>query len=125
MLAEKITSQSSGAGNIITLSQKLGQNVFPAGNINFSSTYIQSMGNEPKVVGQIFALKKDVMSKPIKGDNGVYVVVVDLINEPPAPADLTGTQKQVADARKQRSDYEVFNALKENANVVDNRGKFY
>jgi len=125
MLAEKITSQSSGGVDIMALAQKLGQNIFPAGNINFSSTYVQGMGNEPKVVGQIFALKKDQMSKPIKGDNGVYVVVVDLINEPPAPTDLAFAQKQVADGRKQRSDYEVFNALKEKANVVDNRGKFY
>jgi len=125
MLTEKITAQSSGNVRFEDLAQKLGQNVFPAGNINFASTYVQSMGNEPKVIGQIFSLKQGQMSKPIKGDNGVYVIVVDLVNEPPAPTDLAQNQKQVADGRKQRSDYEVFNALKEKANVVDNRGRFY
>jgi len=57
--------------------------------------------------------------------NGVFVVSVDKFNEPAEQKDFSIQQKQVADQHKQRSEYEVFNALKEKANVEDNRGKFY
>ena len=70
-------------------------------------------------------MKPGQVSKPILGDAAVFVVSVDKFTEPAATKDYSANQKQLADQRKQRSEYEVFNALKEKANVEDNRGKFY
>lgn len=125
ILLEKINAQLSGASTVDALAGKLGQAPFPVENVSFSSSYIQGIGNEPRVLGTVFALTPGKLSKPIKGENGIYVVIVDKFNEPAPQTDVTTTQKQLADSRKQRSEYEVFNALKEKANVIDNRGKFY
>jgi peptidyl-prolyl cis-trans isomerase D len=125
MLAEKFKTQAAGATTIDAMAQKLNTTPLTADNVTFANNYIQGLGNEPKVLGTIFSMKAGQTSQAIKGDNGVYVVSIDKFNEPAATVDFSGQQKQVADQRKQRSEYEVANALKEKAKVEDNRGKFY
>jgi peptidyl-prolyl cis-trans isomerase D len=124
-LIEQYNSKAAGATTIDAIGQKLNLPVTPADNVTFSNPYLQGIGNEPRMVGTIFAMKAGQTSKPIRGENGVFIVAVDKINEPAATKDYSSNQKQLADQRKQRSDYEVFNALKEKAKVEDNRGKFY
>ena len=124
-LIEQFNTKAAGAATIDAISQKMNLPVTPADNITFANPYLQGVGNEPRLVGTVFAMKAGQTSKPIRGDNAVYIVTVDKFNEPAATKDFSGNQKQIADQRKQRSDYEVFNALKEKAKVEDNRGKFY
>ena len=123
MLVEKFNKL--GATTIEAAAQKLGVAPIDADNINLSNTYLPASGNEPRVVGTAFALKAGQLSKPIKGDNGVYMVTVKSFTEPAASKDYEANRKQLLDQRKGRSEYEVYNALKEKANIEDNRGKFY
>jgi peptidyl-prolyl cis-trans isomerase D len=123
MLAEKI--KASGATTVDAIAQKMGLTPVTADNVTFANNYIQGLGNEPKVLGTIFSMKAGTTSQVIKGDNGVYVVNVERFNEPPANADFAAMQKQVADQRKQRSEYEIQTALKEKMGVEDYRGRFY
>jgi peptidyl-prolyl cis-trans isomerase D len=125
ILIEKMNTQSAGASTIDAVATKLGQSPFPAENVSFSSGYVQGIGNEPRVIGTAFAMTPGKISKAIKGENGVYIIAVDKFNDPAQLTDIAAAQKQMADSRKQRSEYEVFNALKEKANVIDNRGRFY
>ena len=123
MLTEKINA--AGASTIDALAQKLNITTTDVESINFQNPYIQGLGNEPKVVGTIFGLKQGSMSKPIRSEGGVIVLLVKSFTEPAAITDYSANIKQVADQRRSRSEYEVFNALKEKANIEDNRGKFY
>ena len=123
LLAEKITN--AGAGSIDAIAQKLNVTAADADNINFANGYVAGIGNEPKVIGTIFSTKPNQVTKPIIGDNGVTIVMVKSINEGVTTKDFSANIKQLADQRKSRSDYELFNALKEKANIEDNRGKFY
>lgn len=124
-LMDDFNSKTAGATTIDAIGQKLNLPVNPADNVTFSNPYLQGVGTESRVVGNIFAMTAGQTSKAIRGDNGVFIVAVDKFNEPAATKDYTANQKQLSDQRKQRSEYEVFNALKEKANVEDNRGKFY
>lgn len=123
MLIEKFNNGKSNS--IDDLAQKLNVTASDADNVTFSNGYIPGIGNEPIVVGTVFALKANQMSKPIKGENGVCQVVVKSFKDPEPAKDYSANQKQVTDQRRSRGDYEVFNALKEKANIEDNRGKFY
>ncbi|HNP49197.1 MAG TPA: peptidylprolyl isomerase [Bacteroidia bacterium] len=123
MLIEKINA--AGAANVDALANKLNVTAGDADNISFVNPYIPGIGNEMNVVGTIFGMKAAQMSKPLKGDNGVTVVFVKSFKEPAPTTDYSANIKQVSDQRKSRSDYELQNALKEKANVEDNRGKFY
>lgn len=121
---EKINTNMTGVTDINALAPKSGQTVMTASNITFASPYIQNVGMEANLVGTIFTLKQGQMSKPVKGESGVFVVVVDNFVDPTPTKDFTQNKKQLMQQYGARS-YEVFNALKEKANIVDNRGKFY
>ncbi|MEO5572187.1 MAG: SurA N-terminal domain-containing protein [Bacteroidia bacterium] len=126
-LIEKMNAGMSGATNIDALASKLGQAAETVSNVNFGASYVQAkdIGMEPALVGTVFTLKQGQLSKPIKGESGVYAVQVESFTEPPAMKDFTQNKNQLIQQLGGRASYEVFNALKEKANVVDNRGKFY
>ncbi|MFI5219745.1 MAG: SurA N-terminal domain-containing protein [Bacteroidia bacterium] len=121
---EKINTVSAGITDINALAAKLGVTAVITRNLTFASPYIQNVGMEANLVGTIFNLKKGQLSKPVKGESGVFVVVVDDFTEPAPVKDYTEAKKQLTQQLGYRS-YELFNALKEKANISDNRGKFY
>lgn len=123
LLVEKI--KNAGSGNIDAIAQKLNITATDADNITFSGGFIPALGNEPKVIGAVFGTKANSFTKPIVGDNGVILAYVKSVNAPVEQKDISAYGKQITDQLKSRSDYELFNALKENANIKDDRGKFY
>jgi peptidyl-prolyl cis-trans isomerase D len=124
-LLEKAKSKVAGATSIDAIAQSLNTTVIPADKVIFANNYIQGMGNEPRVLATVFTMKPGQISQGIKGENAVYVVMLEKIDEPAELKDVAAEQKQMADQRKQRSEYEVGQALKEKAKVEDYRGKFY
>lgn len=125
MFMEKINAKSGSANNIDALAAALGVPVKSAETVNFNSSFVANLGVEPALVGTIFSLKQGVLSKPVEGTAGVFVVVVDKITEPAPVTDYNTPKSQATQQLQQRAGYEVFNALKEKANIVDNRGKYY
>lgn len=122
---EKINAKMSGATTIDALAAALGTQVKNAEGVNFNSSFVANLGVEPALVGTIFSLKQGVLSKPVEGTTGVFVAVIDRISEPAATTDFSSNKKQAIQQLQQRTTYEVFNALKEKANITDNRGKYY
>ncbi|MFM7767356.1 MAG: peptidylprolyl isomerase, partial [Bacteroidota bacterium] len=96
-----------------------------AAGVSFASSYVNNVGMEPAFVGTAFSTKTGSISKPFKGVSGVYMMVVDNITAANPAPDVTMVKKQSQDQAAQRTTSEVFNALKEKANITDNRGKFY
>jgi peptidyl-prolyl cis-trans isomerase D len=125
MLKEKAGEAANGATTIENIAAKLKTQVQLAENVTFANPNLQGAGREPAVVGSAFALKQGAISKPIEGNSGVYIVVVTNYSVPPALKDYAATKNQMLNNIKSRSDYELFNALKEKAQVEDNRGRFY
>lgn len=123
MLIEKCTK--AGSSNLDAIASALAQPVMTADNISFASPYLPNGGMEGNVVGHLVTMKNGQLSKPLKGMNGVYVLQVTAVADVKEPASLKDIQDQAAGQLKSRSQYEVFNALREKANVMDNRAKFY
>ena len=92
--------------------------------MSFSSNAIPG-GFEPNVVGAFYGIKKGQLSKPVKGNNGVYVVYADDFIASKAPKDLTSLKKQLDGQIKPRANFEAANALRELTDIEDNRAKFY
>ncbi len=107
------------------LAAKMNTAVETAQNVVFSAGSIPGMGKEPEVLGTVSALKAAAVSKPIKGLSGVYVVYVDNVTEAPEVTDFVPAKKQLVQTLSSRADYEVYEALKDKAEVKDNRVKFY
>ena len=70
-------------------------------------------------------MEKGQLSNPVLGNNGVYVVYADDFIASTAPKDLTSLKKQLDGQLQPRANFEATNALKELAEIEDNRAKFY
>ena len=100
-------------------------NIESVNDLVFSSFNIPGVGREPELIGAIFGSEQGLMSKPIKGNAGVFVFVVDEFKEGLEMQDLSNTQSTLQNNIKNRVDYEVLNALKSKTEIEDNRHLFY
>lgn len=121
--ADYLTAQMSEK-DLPALAGKLGVEMKEAQNINFESYSIPGAGIEPAVVGTVASMNADDVSAPVKGNNGVYVVKVVAVTEGP-DADVAANKTRLATALAYRANYQAFEALREDAGIVDNRSKFY
>ncbi len=93
--------------------------------VSFNSKSVTGLGNEPKVIARAFDLEMNQVSDPIVGNNGVYVI--QLTNKPAlSPATNIPQLRQTAStqARSQMSG-QLPQALRKNAQIEDNRSRFY
>jgi peptidyl-prolyl cis-trans isomerase D len=123
MLIEKLKKGTT----VDAIASSVGQTVMTADNISFAAPNLGPAGMEGNVVGHIMTMKSGQTSAPLKGQNGVYVVNIASQTEPQAPTavDLKGDAARALQGVQQRSQYEVFNALREKADITDSRAKFY
>ncbi len=120
MLKGKITGSSLDA-----IASGAGQTVKTASALNMKTPTISGAGTEPKVVGTAFAKEIGGVSSPIVGNNGVYVI--EVTKKTPA-AGLDTYISYASQASKSQAglvNTKVFDALKEAAEIEDNRANFY
>ena len=93
--------------------------------VYFASNVIQGGGgNEPEVIGKLFTkIPVGSMTKPIKGLTGVYVVIVESETKAPETTDYSKPRENLLVARAGAADGLVIKALREKADVKDNRRK--
>lgn len=124
-LGDKLNNALKGASDLDKVAAAVGGKVVPVQNVVFANPIIPGIAQENKVIGAIFGSQLHKLSKPVDGTNGVYVYMVDSFNNPPA-LNVTGKERQqIAQAALQRIDTDVFNVLKEKADVKDYRAKFF
>ncbi|WP_459211566.1 peptidylprolyl isomerase [Aquimarina rhabdastrellae] len=96
-----------------------------ASALNMKTPTISGAGTEPVVVGTAFALAEGKVSKPIQGNNGVYVIEVTKKTPATALDSYKGFANQTGAAQAAAVNSKVFNALKDAAQIEDKRAKFY
>jgi len=124
LLSDKLQAALNGSSTIDQVAQKSGAKVLPLQNIVFANPVIPGSSAEYKVVGAVFGSQPNKLSKPIEGKQGVYVFVVDSFINPAPLANAVREKQQLGQALLQRADGLIFDALKDKANVKDNRAKF-
>jgi peptidyl-prolyl cis-trans isomerase D len=114
------------ASTLEQIAQKMNLQIENASNQSFLNGVLGSYGREAGVVGSAFGTKAKVLSKPTKGDNAVFVYIVTDFTEPQASTDnYKSNVTTVGNSVKQRVDYEIFDALKEKADIEDRRATFF
>jgi peptidyl-prolyl cis-trans isomerase D len=122
-LTEKFNSALSGAKSIEQVAQKAGVPVNPVQNVVFANPVIPGSSAEYKAIGTVFGLTPNKLSKPIAGMQGVYVLQADSFVNPTPLTNTVREKEQIAQTLIQRADAQLFDALKDKANVKDNRAK--
>ncbi|MBS7229809.1 peptidylprolyl isomerase [Flavobacterium psychroterrae] len=121
--AEMLKAKLTGS-TIEAVAKSAGVAVQQAANVTLDNPVLPGgVGQEPKVVGNAFALAANKISAPIEGNTGVYVV--KNISTVKAPA-LTNHAEYVAKVKAQSASdaSRILPALKNNAKIEDNRLQF-
>lgn len=114
------------APSVSSLSTSMNLEVNNASDVSFSSFSIPNAGVEPKVIATALSLEENVMSEPIIGTNGVYVINVTSVTNPDISDTRIASEKaRLIRAKEARANVEPLNALKEEAKIVDGRAKFF
>jgi len=120
ILKERINSE-----NLQEIASANNTLVETANAVNLANPTLPGAGREPEVVGSVFALEPGSVSSPIAGNNGVYMVELESINEAPGMNSYSGIAEQETASRRQNASQRLFEALREKAEIEDNRARFY
>lgn len=124
MFTKEFASAMSGNANLDAIASIMKLPIEQAQNVNFMTNQIPGSNSEPSVMGTISVMKAKGLSKPIAGKEGVFVVFVESVMDAPVLKEYSGPQKSQMQNIQPRVDYEVYNALKENANIEEHLTKF-
>jgi len=106
------------------IARDMGLNVQEATQINFRSYTVPGAGTEPSLIAAATAARQGVVAGPVKGDNGVYMIMVNSLTSSEGE-DLKLLQDRLAATFRMRGTYEAYEALRKDAGIVDKRYKFY
>ena len=121
--AAKIIAKMNGASlAAIAASNKVA--VMNAVDLTIENPSIPNAGFEPKVVGLAFSSKAGQVSKPIEGNSGVYVIATKVVTKAPAMKKFDDFVAKVKQQVVQNSG-RFIQALKDDADIKDNRADFY
>lgn len=125
MFSKEFNDAMAGGATIEAVAEKLKLAVEQAPNVNFNTTAIPGSTNEPVVAGAVSAMKAKTMSKPLAGREGVFLVYVDAVIPAQAQKDYKTQQSMDIQQMQPRVDYEVYDALKQTADITEHLVKFY
>ena len=121
--AEKIKKKMSGA-TLEAVAKATGGSVITVTDVALGNPNIANIGSEPKVVGTAFDLEAGKTSGLIVGNSGVFMIKTKKVTNAPEIKDFSSLiaqkQSQEANSAQQRA----YLALKDKADITDNRGKY-
>lgn len=126
--SEKIMSQIKD-NNLVAVAAAFGQSVQKASSINMSNPIIPGGGRDPKIVGAAFAMEEGEVSKPLQGQNGVYMINLLEKNKAEELASYRSIAKEETENRTRTllnpRTSPIIEALKNSKEIEDNRHLIY
>jgi peptidyl-prolyl cis-trans isomerase D len=107
-----------------SIATDLNSSVNVASNINFNSVTVPGVGSEPALIGTVSALDNGAMSKPFKGNTGVFVAKVNTVEES-GSEDIDAEKSRLVQSLGFRASYQAYEAHREAVEIEDNRSKFF
>ena len=125
---EKKAEQVMGKASIATLEDfatNHGVTTSNASAVTRKAPTIPGAGREPLVVGKVFTLAEGETSGLIKGETGVFMVKLTKKNDGVSLPNYSTFANTLAGQNRNTVNTGVYNALKEGADIEDNRATFY
>ena len=123
IIIEKINSESFST--LTDLATRMNSQIQIASKVNFLNNQIQNLGNEPQLLGMVSSSETNEIIEAIEGENAIFVAKVISRNEVRDSGDFSKQKKQMFTTIIRNASASVYNALKEDAEVIDNRNDFY
>jgi peptidyl-prolyl cis-trans isomerase D len=121
--AELIKKKMSGS-SLEAVAKASGASVQLASAVAVKSPIIPNVGNEPKIVGKAFNLAAGKTSEVLEGNSGMFMIRTKAVTK---AAELPNYATYINQDRTQNQSYSIskaYMALKDKAEIKDNRGNF-
>jgi len=124
MLISKLNSALAKTKDLNALAAQFATKVDTA-SITLAGYNLPNYGRELSVIGRAFSQKPGVLSKPIKGEMGVFIVLVDKL-QPAAPTnDYRNITNMMIGSFSGIVANQMFSVMKDKAKIKDNRITIY
>ena len=124
LISAEFKTNNSPGKTIDDIARLMGLTVQEATQVNFRSYTIPGAGTEPDLIAAASVAKQGIVSGPVKGTNGVFMLAANNIT-PVQGDDLKLLHDRLKATFQMRGTYEAYEALRKAANIIDKRYKFY
>lgn len=124
LLEAEFTKNNSAGKSLDAIGNSMGLSVQEATQINFKSYTIPSAGAEPALIAAATVAKQGVVTGPVKGTNGVFMLLANNITTTQGE-DVKAIQNRLKSTFQVRGSYEAYEAIRKDAKIQDKRYKFY
>jgi peptidyl-prolyl cis-trans isomerase D len=124
VISAEFNMNNGSEKTIDDIARAMGLTVQEATQINFRSYTVPGAGTEPSLIAAATVAEMGVVTGPVKGSNGVYMLTANSIT-PTEGEDLKSIQDRMKLTFQMRGTYEAYEALRKKADIVDKRYKFY
>lgn len=124
-LEAKLAKAKEGKSNMVQTAIEVATVAHDFSNLTFKTNSFDAGRDEFKVQGVALGLKLNTISKPIRGENGCFLVSITEESNPEIPEDLANRKGMVYSSTTQVLESKIVNSLKALANIQDQRYKFF
>ncbi|MGE5406562.1 MAG: peptidylprolyl isomerase, partial [Methanosarcina sp.] len=124
IISKEFSLKSSGK-SLDQIANDMSLPVQEATQINYKSYTVAGAGTEPALVAAATAAPQGTVAGPVKGVNGVFMLVVNNITPSAQPEDAKAAKTRLQSTFEIRGTYEAYEALRKKADISDKRYKFY
>ena len=123
--SEKLMEELSAYTTLDEISSNYGSTISTAEGLNFSSSQVPTLGDQPVFVGAAFAVAEGQTSSVFVSKKAVFALKVDKVIAAPENSDVSSAKNSIVNNLQSRSSFQAYQALVELFDVKDNRAKFY
>jgi peptidyl-prolyl cis-trans isomerase D len=124
LISEEFKKNGGAGKSLDAIAATMNLTVQEATQVNFRSFTVPGLGTEPALTAAASVAAQGVVTGPVKGTNGVFMLIVNS-SAPAQSEDVKALQERLASTFQLRGSYEAYEALRKAANIVDKRYKFY
>ncbi|MBQ4394764.1 MAG: SurA N-terminal domain-containing protein [Paludibacteraceae bacterium] len=121
--AEYIKKELKGIESLEAAAEKMGQSIQHVDRVTLADSRFGNAGMEPAVIGKAVAQGENVLSEPIQGNMGIFVVKTGSANNTNEDF-VVETEKAQLASRYAYLPYQAMQIVEDKAEVVDNRANF-
>ncbi len=123
LLLKEFNEKAGTATSLAAAATALGKAVNTQENMDFGPGMVDLFGHDNIMVGTAFGSAQGKLVKPFVGEMGVYMLVRNGERKETVAQDFSAQIQEISKQMAGRSDYEVFNVLKEKANIEFFKGR--
>jgi len=123
LILKEFNEKAGTASSLAAAAKALGTEVMTQENLDFGPAMVDIFGHDNIMVGAAYGTPQGKLVKPFIGESAVYMLVKNSERKDPGMGNFSAQMQELSQQITGRADYEVFNVLKDKANIEFFKGR--